>query len=131
LEQITAAADPADFNSNNDENDSFDNRSDNKGPEPEGVTVARLFGRQYLFVMLERIGGVAVYDASDPASPRFIQYINTRSFDAAPGTPEAGDLGAEGARVVSAKDSPTGLPLLIVSNEVSGALRIYEIRPLK
>ncbi|HSH14729.1 MAG TPA: esterase-like activity of phytase family protein, partial [Verrucomicrobiae bacterium] len=32
LEQITALADPANFNSTNDENDTFDNRSDNKGP---------------------------------------------------------------------------------------------------
>jgi len=35
----------------------MDDRSDDKGPESEGVTIASLFGRTYLFVMLERIGG--------------------------------------------------------------------------
>ncbi|MEZ4518077.1 MAG: choice-of-anchor I family protein [Chloroflexota bacterium] len=40
LEQVTAAAYPTEFNSNNDENDSFDNRSDNKGPEPEELLSA-------------------------------------------------------------------------------------------
>jgi hypothetical protein len=54
------------FNSTNDSNGSFDRRSDNKGPEPEGVTVAKIFGREYVFVALERIGGILVYDVTSP-----------------------------------------------------------------
>lgn len=127
LEQVTAAAHPANFNASN-TNNTRDDRSDDKGPEPEGVTVGKLFGRNYLFVMLERIGGIAVYDLTDPAAPQFEQYINTRSFAAAPGTVAAGDLGPEAARVISEDASPTGTPLLIVSNEVSGTLRVFEIR---
>ncbi len=127
LEQLTAAAHPAHFNASN-TNNTMDDRSDDKGPEPEGVTVAQLFGRPYLFVMLERIGGVVVYEITDPAAPRFVQYINTRSFAATPGTVAAGDLGAEGARVVPAEASPNGRPLLRVSNEVSGTLRLFEIQ---
>jgi hypothetical protein len=128
LERITAAAFPANFNASS-TNNTFDNRSDDKGPEPEGVTVASLFGRPYLFVALERIGGVLVYELTDPRAPRFVQYINTRSFGAAPGTPAAGDLGPEASRVVSAEWSPNGKPLLLVSNEVSGSLRVFEIAP--
>ena len=93
------------------------------------MTVASLFGRPYLFVALERIGGVLVYELTDPRAPRFVQYINTRSFGAAPGTPAAGDLGPEASRVVSAEWSPNGKPLLLVSNEVSGSLRVFEIAP--
>ena len=128
LEELTANAHPANFNASN-TNNTLDDRSDDKGPEPEGVTVAQLFGRPYLFVVLERIGGVVVYELSNPAAPRFVQYINTRNFGAAPGTPAAGDLGAEGARVIPAESSPNGRPLLMVSNEVSGTLRLYEIQP--
>jgi 2',3'-cyclic-nucleotide 2'-phosphodiesterase / 3'-nucleotidase / 5'-nucleotidase len=128
LEQITAAAYPANFNASN-TNNTRDDRSDDKGPEPEGVTVARVFGRLYLFVMLERIGGVVVFGLDDPRHPRFVQYINTRDFSAAPGTAASEDQGAEAARVVPAESSPNGEPLLIVSNEVSGSLRIYQINP--
>jgi hypothetical protein len=76
--------------------------------------------------MLERIGGVVVYDVTDPGAPRFVQYINTRDFSAAPNTAAAGDLGPEAARVIDAEPSPTGTPLLLVSNEVSGSLRLFD-----
>jgi DNA-binding beta-propeller fold protein YncE len=130
LEQLTAAVIPAHFNASS-TNNTRDDRSDDKGPEPEGVTVAKLFGRSYLFVMLERIGGVAVFDLEIPTAPQFVQYINTRNFAALPRTAAAGDLGPEAARVVPAESSPTGVPLLIVSNEVSGSLRVFEIAPVK
>ena len=60
LETITAALLPSAFNSNHEEAASFDTRSDNKGPEPEGVDVHKIWGRWYAFVVLERIGGVMV-----------------------------------------------------------------------
>jgi hypothetical protein len=130
LEQITAAAHPANFNASNTNND-IDDRSDDKGPEPEGVTIARIFGRNYLFVMLERIGGVVVYDLGNPERPKLLQYINTRDFTADPDPGVGGDLGPEAARFISADVSPNGRPLLIVSNEVSGTLRVFEIRCLE
>jgi len=128
LEQIAASAFPVNFNASN-TNNTRDDRSDDKGPEPEGVVVAQVFGRKYLFVMLERIGGVVVYELTNPAAPRFVQYINTRDFSAAPGTAAAGDLGAESARFIPAESSPNGRPILMVSNEVSGSLRLYQIEP--
>jgi len=126
LETITAAALPAAFNSDNAANASFDTRSDNKGPEPEGVTVGKLFGGLYAFVALERIGGVIVYEVTDPLRPRFVTYFNDRDFTAA--NPRlAGDLGPEGLLLIPAEDSPNGQPLLVVSNEVSGSTSVLEI----
>jgi hypothetical protein len=127
FERITADVNPDYFNSNHEEN-AFDNRSDNKGPEPEGVTVAKLWGRTYAFIGLERIGGVMIYDVTNPYAPAFVQYFNNRDFSAEPGTPEAGDLGAEGLIVIEASKSPIrGVPLLVVANEVSGTTTVFRI----
>ena len=125
FEIITAAAYPDDFNATNDENGTFDNRSDNKGPEPEGITTGVFNGRNYAFIGLERIGGVMVYDVTDPAAPEFVQYFSSRDFsgDAELGT--AGDLGPEGLAYIRPEDSPTGEALLVVSNEVSGTVAIF------
>jgi hypothetical protein len=81
----------------------------------------------YAFIGLERIGGVVVYDISDPHQPVFITYVNGRDFGAAPGTPQAGDLGPEGMLFIDEKDSPTRGPLLVVGNEISGTTTIFEI----
>ena len=127
FERITAEADPDFFNSNHREN-SFKTRSDDKGPEPEGVTVAKLWGTTYAFIGLERIGGVMVYDVSNPYAPTFVQYINNRDFGTDPATPQAGDLGAEGLMVIDAARSPIrGVPLLVVANEVSGTTTLFRI----
>jgi hypothetical protein len=127
LEQLMATLFPADFNSNNDENDSFDARSDDKGPEPEGVVVGLIADQYYAFIGLERIGGVAMYDLSNPTSPVLIDYINNRDFsgDAAAGT--AGDLGPEGLTFIPASESPNLKPMLVVMNEVSGTTTAFEI----
>ncbi len=131
FERITAAALPEHFNASNDNND-FDNRSDNKGPEPEGVAVAKLWGRHYAFIGLERVGGVMVYDITVPRSASFVQYINRRDFGFEPGEPEAGDLGAEGLIVIEASRSPIpGVPLLVVANEVSGTTSLFRIDPYR
>ncbi len=126
FERITAERYPEHFNASNDNND-FDNRSDNKGPEPEGLTVATLGGRTYVFVTLERIGGVMVYDITNPVAPFFVRYVNDRDFTKDVETPESGDLGPESALVIEASDSPNGKPLLVVTNEVSGTTGIFEI----
>lgn len=127
LEQITAELFPDNFNSTNDENGSFDSRSDAKGPEPEGVIIAEIDGTPYAFIGLERIGGVMVYDISDPTAAEFVTYVNNRDFTGNAEEGTAGDLGPEGLVFISAEDSPTGTPLLVVTNEVSGSTTIYEI----
>jgi hypothetical protein len=147
LEKITAGeppfegfGDPENFNSTNDENDSFDNRSDDKGPEPEGVVVGKIEGRTYAFIGLERVGGIVAYDISNPYAPVFMDYLNNRDFNAGPDCSFAegesspcDDLGPEGLTFVGKGDSPTGEALLIVGNEVSGTTTMYEldVRPAK
>ncbi|RMH83309.1 alkaline phosphatase [Pseudomonas sp. AOB-7] len=126
FERITAAANPQFFNSDHASN-SFDNRSDNKGPEPEGVTLAKLWGKTHAFIGLERIGGVMVYDISQPQAPQFVQYFNNRDFATTPGSATAGDLGPEGLMVIEAEHSPIGVPLLVVGNEVSGTTSLFRI----
>ncbi len=123
--EITAAAFPDNFNSSNDEN-SFDSRSDAKGSEPEGIEIGEVEGKTYAFVGLERIGGIMVYDITTPETAEFVQYLNNRDFSGDPEAGTAGDLGPEGLEFVNAADSPTGRPMLIVSNEVSGSTSIYD-----
>ncbi|MGE9294965.1 MAG: choice-of-anchor I family protein [Puniceicoccales bacterium] len=124
FEKITASLQPEFFNASNDESE-FDARSDDKGPEPEGVTLGVVGGKTYAFICLERVGGIMVYDVSTPAAPIFVQYINNRDFLADPESPEAGDLGPESATFVSAAQSPNGVPMLIVANEISGTVTAY------
>ncbi|MBN1448005.1 MAG: choice-of-anchor I family protein [Bacteroidetes bacterium] len=128
FEQITAAAYPADFNTDNDENDP-DGRSDAKGPEPEALTVATICGSTYAFIGLERIGGIMVYDISDPTAPVFQQYINNRDFALEPenNVNTVGDLGPEGLIFIDAADSPNGQNLLVCASEVSGTVTLFSV----
>ena len=115
FERIIAQINPALHNTENGANP--DNRSDNKGPEPEGVTVGAVGGRLYAFVTLERVGGVMIYDVTDPANASFVAYEPATSQDFAP----------EVVKFVSAADSPTGQALFITANEVSGTTTLYTI----
>ncbi|TWJ15831.1 phytase-like protein with esterase activity [Stackebrandtia albiflava] len=54
-----------------------DKRSDSAGTEPEGLTVGTFHGVPHLFVASERGNFIAVYDVTDPASPRFRQLLPT------------------------------------------------------
>jgi hypothetical protein len=127
LEQITAAAYPDKFNATHTANLSFDARSPDKGPEPEGLVVGRLGDRWYAFISLERIGGILVYDITVPATPRFVEYVNNRNFNLSTKGGTAGDLGSEGMLFVPAADSPNGKEMLIVSNEMSGTVSTYQV----
>ena len=119
--QITAQQVPQLFNSNGTV-DSFDSRSDAKGAEPEGVVVGEVDGETYAFIGLERTGGIMVYDISEPEDAEFVQYINPVEADG-----DALDLAPEGLQFISAEESPNGVPLLTVSNEVSGTVSVYQI----
>jgi hypothetical protein len=98
------------------------NRSDDKGPEPEGVAVSTINGSTYAFVSLERIGGVMMFNVDNPNAPVFVGYANNRST-----TLSGPDLGAEGIIIIPAADSPNGNTLVILANEVSSTLSIYQI----
>lgn len=126
IEVRTAAAFPANFNASNTNNE-LDNRSDDKGPEPEGVTTGKIGSKTYAFIGLERVGGIMVYDVSVPTAPVFQDYLNPRDFTQATNTAAAGDLGPEGLVFISAARSPNGKPLLVVGNEISGTTAIYQV----
>lgn len=126
FEQITAAAFPANFNASN-SNNTLDDRSDDKGPEPEGLALGRIEGRTYAFIGLERIGGITVFDITNPLEVEFVQYFNHRNFSQTPGANSGGDLGPEGLLFIKADDNPKHKPLLVVTNEVSGTTTVYEI----
>ena len=121
FERYTAANFPTIFNADHESN-TPKVRSRAKGPEPEGVTVAAIADQTFAFIALERIGGVMVYNITDPNNPTFVDYKNARSTSA-----YGGDNGAEGIIYIESTDSPTGLGYILVSNEISGTLTIFEV----
>lgn len=127
FEQNIFAEFPNEFNSNNDDNSSFKSRSDDKGPEPEAIEIAEINGFTLAFIGMERMGGIMTYDISDPNNPVFVSYFLNRDFSVNADDPAAGDLGPEDIRFIPASQSPNGLPMLAVANEVSGTLSLYGI----
>jgi hypothetical protein len=127
FEQTVASLLPAYFGSDNVDNNSFDTRSDNKGPEPEAVEIANIGSSFYAFIGLERIGGIMVYDITNPASPQFIEYVNNRNFSAVATDSAAGDLGVEDILYIKNTDSPDGKYYVVTANEISGTVSIFEI----
>ena len=129
IERQIANRFPANFNANSTAN-ALDNRSDNKGPEPEGVAIGTIGQQTYAFIGLERIGGVMVYDITNPQAPRYVSYRNDRNFNQTPGAGTGGDLAPEGVQFISAANSPTGKDLLVVGNETSGTTVVYRVADL-
>ena len=123
------------FNSGHNEGNAKDSRSDAKGPEPEGVALGKIGSKTFAFIGLERMGGVLVYDITNPAAPFRVDYLNTRDdwlkdpkTEAAAGRlATIGDLGPEGLAFIPAGQSPNGKPLLLVGNEVSGTTAVLQI----
>lgn len=119
LEQRTQALANVNFNASN-TNNTLDSRSRSKGPEPEGVTVGTFGSKTFAFIGLERVGGVMVYDVTNPNAPVYTTYLNTR-------TGATGDRGPEGLTLIKAAQSPNGKPLLVVGNETSGTTAVFQL----
>ncbi|MBL4798886.1 MAG: choice-of-anchor I family protein [Oleispira sp.] len=133
------AIDSENFNATNDNNDpaeTADNRSDDKGTEPEAIEVAEINGKHYAFIGLERQGGIIVYDVTVPTAPVYQSYINNRDFSESVCTlveegdcengiynPAAGDLGPESIDYFTR----VGKHYIAVGNEVSGTTTVYQI----
>lgn len=124
FERITASIHGNAFNNENDEN-AGDGRSANKGPEPEALTVGQVGERTYAFIGLERMGGVFVYDITNPYDATFVDYVINR--DLTEGGDLMGDNGPEGMVFVDAATSPTGMPLVIIGNEISGTVAVWQV----
>lgn len=93
-----------------------DTRSDNKGPEPEGIEIGQVGDKVFAFVGLERSHMTLAFDITDPAN---VTYAGAAQRN--------GDLNPEGQLFISAEDSPTGEALLVVSNEVSSNISTFAI----
>jgi hypothetical protein len=139
MERVTLAQFGSIFNASS-SNNTRKNRSDDKGPEPEGVVLGTVGDSVYAFIGLERVGGVMVYNVSNPTTPRLVQYLNNRNPGVTPGAGtvlngtltggvpagQVGDLGQEGILFVPAAQSPNGFPMVITASEVSGTTTMYE-----
>ncbi len=116
FETIIAEKLPALFNSEGAE-DSFDGRSDDKGPEPEAIAIVEKNGQTYAFIGLERAGGFMIYNITVPHAAYFVDYVNNYEFDVAP----------ESIIYIDATKSPTGSELIVSANEESGTISIFEL----
>ncbi|MGO4891043.1 choice-of-anchor I family protein [Flavobacterium sp. W21_SRS_FM6] len=125
LERITASIHGNAFNNENDEN-TGDGRSANKGPEPEALAVGQVGDHTYAFIGTERMSGIFVYDITNPYDTKFVDYVINR--DVTEGGDLMGDLGPEGMAFVAANDSPTGEPLVIIGNEISGTVAVWQVK---
>ncbi|MBR5489471.1 MAG: choice-of-anchor I family protein, partial [Firmicutes bacterium] len=122
FEKITAEVLPEHFNCSNDTIE-LEDRTGKKGPEPEGITTGIVDGRTYAFIALERIGGIMMYDVTNPSKTEFVNYINSRDFS----QDVKDDVSPEGMAFVAAEKSSTGNALLVAANEVSGTVSVYEL----
>jgi hypothetical protein len=121
FERHTAAYHPLIFNADNEANGAK-TRSRAKGPEPEGVTLGTINGQTFAFITLERTGGVMVYNVTDPNNVTFVDYKHSRSTSAF-----GGDNGPEGITFIPAANMTNGKAYVIVANEISGTLSMYEV----
>ena len=126
FENVTSRYLPLFFNSSND-NSALKNRSDDKGPEPEAVEIVERGGQVYALVGLERVGGIIVYNITDPANAYYVSYINNRNFEAPVTSNEALDLGVEDIIYIDPQSSPNGEALVVTANEVSGTVSLFGV----
>lgn len=122
FEEITSVLASTIYNSSNSNTGAgnVDSRSDDKGPEPEAVTIGFVEGRFYAYIGLERTGGFFVYDITDPNNPFFVEYENPALIRGSGVTRRP-----EGLVFISAADSPTGEEFLVLSHEDRGGIQVY------
>ncbi|KEZ92498.1 choice-of-anchor I family protein [Nonlabens ulvanivorans] len=102
-----------------------DGRSDDKGAEPEAVAVLEIKSntsntnsinnRYILAVAMERTDGVLLYDVTNPNNPVFLTWLEP-----------IGDEAPESLLMIPREESGSDKALLIISNEDSGTVNIYQ-----
>ncbi len=129
MEAKLAELRPDIFNSEYGTAATVDDRSDDKGIEPEAIAIGEVGEKRYAFIGLERAGGVMVYDITDPAHSSFVTYATAGKAEGDPEAGTAGDVAPEGVIFIPAEESPTGNPMLAIANEVSGSTTLFVVRP--
>lgn len=102
-------------------------RSDDKGPEPEGLAIGMVGDSRVAVIGMERMSALLFMNITNPAKPEVIkweQMLPVRDIDLAT---EGKRFSPEGLYFIDAADSPNGKPLLLTSYEVSGTLTIHQI----
>jgi len=103
-------------------------RSDDKGAEPEGVAVGMVGDRRIAILGLERMSALAIFDITVPANPVFQEWLQMLPTKATPAK-DVKYFSPEGIVFVPANKSPSGKALIITSYELSGSLSIHQIEP--
>lgn len=132
IEEFVRANAPRTFNMNNGTTTAIDTRSDDKGPEPEALAYGQIDGRHYVFVGAERQNGIFQFDVTDLSRVSIVGYFNI--VDGVKVVTGTQYVSPETIVFVSASDSPTGKPLLLVGYEgvepaISGSLAVLEVQP--
>ena len=139
LDALLNTLDTGAYNINSGNTSLTDNRSDDKGVEPEGLTIFSVDGKTLLALMLERQNGVLLYDITDPDSPLYLDYINTYASGVVGADLNDRLVSPEGSLYISAADSPTGTSLLLVGYEghggganstvIEGGIGVFQVVP--
>lgn len=125
FEQIIAARAPERFNDDQGRSGN-ENRSDNKGPEPEAAAVGQVGDRTFAFIGLERDSGIMIYDVTNPARSFFVDYIEPRFVkDTAEG--EIALHSPETIIFIPADESASGKPQISVAYEISGSTAVFDL----
>jgi hypothetical protein len=103
-------------------------RSDDKGAEPEGVAVGMVGDRRIAILGLERMTALAIFDITQPRNPVFQEWLQMLPTKATPAK-DVKHWSPEGIVFVPADKSPSGKALIITSYELSGSLSIHQIEP--
>lgn len=101
-------------------------RSDDKGAEPEGVAIGMVGDRRVAILGLERMTALAIFDITDPGNPVFQEWLQMLPTKATPAK-DVKYWSPEGIVFVPADKSPSGKALIITSYELSGSLSIHQI----
>jgi len=99
----------------------IDARSLKKGAEPEALSLATIGNKTFAYIGMEKQGGFMVYDITNPAKAKMVEYFNDIDYTALPS--DSGDLAPEGS--VTFKQN--GQNYLAVANELSSTLSIYSL----
>ena len=105
-------------------------RSDDKGAEPEGVALGMVGDRRIAILGLERMTALAIFDITQPRVPVFQEWLQMLPTTATL-TKDVKHWSPEGIVFVPADKSPSGKALIITSYELSGSLSIHQIEPRK